>query len=105
MHEDRNVQRFVFAGSGTQTISVPAGHHATIKQMDISVPSDTTYEIKQGTEYLSDGNVFATGSPLQLYFFDHGKGRGTGEMAADIHVTLNDAGVVYLVYSLWSAAD
>lgn len=99
MAENRGVERFVFVGSGTQTITVNADEYINFFQCDIAFETDTTIEIKIGTEVMFNGPLIANASPIQLFFYDFGKGRGTGKKGDALSVTLGEAGFVYLSYA------
>lgn len=100
MGQVRKLAHLNFAGSGSQTITVEASQHAAIFQADFSIANDTTYEIRIGATKISSGNLIANASPVQLFFYGFGKGRGTGVNGDDIVVTLGDAGDCYLTYIL-----
>ena len=96
--EQRGVQKFAFSGSGTQSITVDADQYINFFQCDISINTDTTIEIKVGTIVLFTGSLIANASPIQLFFYDFGQGRGTGVKGDALHLTMGESSDVFISY-------
>ena len=95
-------QELVFSGSGTQNIAVASDAAAYCFQADVTITTDTTFELKIGATRIFSGTLVSNATPIQIFMYDFGKGRGTGIKGDDIYVTLGDAGKVYLTYRILS---
>lgn len=103
MSEERKAgEELVFAVSETQTIAVPSDASANVFQADISIDTDATVTIEVGSTKIFSGALTAAAAPVQLFFYDFGKGRGTGVKGDPIKVTLGEPGRVYLTYIIHS---
>ena len=91
-------ERHSFSGSGQQTVTVDSDEFINLVQADITVNSDTNIEFKIGTAVIFTGNIIANATPVQLFFYDFGRGRGTGEKGDDLTITLGGAGEVFITY-------
>ena len=99
MAQERNSGKYLnFTGSGTQTIAMADNEFANVFQVDINIDNDSTIEIKLGSDIIFSGSLVAKASPIQLFLYDFGRGRGTGVKGADLHITLGTAGKVFLTY-------
>ena len=102
MGETRRNTHLYFASGSTQTITVPEGSHISVFQVDISVQTDTTVDIKIGATSIFKGAVLANSSPVQLFLYDFGKGRETGVKGDNLTVTMGEAANVFITYIIFS---
>jgi len=98
MAEIRKSERFNFTGSGTKTVTVASNEFINVLQVDISTATDTTFELKIGSEVIFTGPIIANAVPVQLFLYDFGKGRGTGVKGDDLTITLGAAGDVFVAH-------
>ena len=96
MAQNRDVDHLNFSGSGIQTVAVGADEFINIFQVDISIAVDTIVTIKIGTKIIFTGSLSASSAPIQLFFYDFGNGRGSGEKGDDLTVELGESGDVFV---------
>ena len=102
MGETRKNQHLYFAASGTQSVVVPDDSHISVFQIDISIATDATYDVKIGATSISKGSLMANSSPIQLFLYDFGKGRETGIKGDNLNITLSEQADVFVAYIIFS---
>lgn len=95
-------EKHTFPASGTQSITADADEHINMFALDVSIQDDTTVEITIGSQSIYGADLVATGSPIQLFFYDFGLGRGTGVKGDNLNITMGGAATVYITYAKFS---